>query len=730
MTRSLPGDRRLPVRARNDTSARGPVDPRRCLSSRSVARLPDARTRGWLRSRTTYDRIGGVGCVVGGGPCGIRARRGPRHRGGDRRHLGGHALARRRDRAHRARARARVGRQGPHPACRFRSRTWPGPRSAACRRRSRGARCGWGPSSSSTTAPRRPSPAWRPGTWSRSTRCRSRCGASSVSTSRPARRSERPLAAPVWTFDAGSPLWAGATFADGTVYAGGAGRAGARGRRAERAEEVVLQGGRADPHAPDGRGGRPLLPGRRRVPLQARDRERGRAVAGPRGREADRASAVRQPEVALRPVRVGRHGGRRAALPRHARRRVVAIDPARGEKAWEFASGDSVLAAPAVEGDRVFFGSFDGHVYALEAGTGKLVWKRDTHGPVVSTPALAGDRVIVGNRSYDLLGLDARTGEPLWTRYIWFSWVESSAPCGTVSPTSARRTPRPSTRSTRGRASGGGRRTSTAGPGASRPSRKRASTPGRPARRTTWPATRASSWRWTGRRDGLRGTTWRSRPRPGSYGFPGSPAVGAGLVFVTGLDGKAVRLRSSSRDRLLYPPIPTKERIALCVLSRSSRRRAGAAGPEEGRETGQSVGSEGLGEPGELGAVGMEGCRTGRAAAGVRHRQLALEGARADRACEGGAGVIGRRGGAQGEPLESPVHGQPFAVLAGLALPGRKGRQAVRARARHCSAGSRRGPWRGPALWCAAGEPCPGVCSDRAFCQPILTTTIIYISGS
>lgn len=30
-----------------------------------------------------------------------------------------------------------------------------------------------------------------------------------------------PVVAPVWTFDAGSPLWAGATFADGTVYVGG-----------------------------------------------------------------------------------------------------------------------------------------------------------------------------------------------------------------------------------------------------------------------------------------------------------------------------------------------------------------------------------------------------------------------------------------------------------------------------------------------------------------------------
>ncbi len=129
-----------------------------------------------------------------------------------------------------------------------------------------------------------------------------------------------PVAAPVWTFDAGSPLWAGATFADGTVYAGG-------------------QDGQL--HAVDARSGRKRWSFKAGGPIRTRPTvagadlyfqaddgflyklargERGSALAGPGGREADRAAAVRQPEVALRPVRVGRDGGRWAALPRHARR--------------------------------------------------------------------------------------------------------------------------------------------------------------------------------------------------------------------------------------------------------------------------------------------------------------------------------------------------------------------------------------------------------------------------
>ena len=231
----------------------------------------------------------------------------------------------------------------------------------------------------------------------------------------------------MWTFDAGSPLWAGATFADGTVYAGG--------------QDGAL-------HAVDARSGRKRWSFKAGGPIRTRPTVTGAdlyfqaddgflyKLGAGSGEVRWRVRVVEKPIERLPfdnpKSRYDRFGsdvtvaGGRLYLGTHDGR-VVAIDPARGEKAWEFASGDSVLAAPAVEGDRVFFGSFDGYVYALEAETGKLVWTRDTKGAIVSTPAVVGDRVVVGNRNYDLVGLDARSGEPLWTRYIWFSWVESSA---------------------------------------------------------------------------------------------------------------------------------------------------------------------------------------------------------------------------------------------------------------------------------------------------------------
>jgi outer membrane protein assembly factor BamB len=349
---------------------------------------------------------------------------------------------------------------------------------------------------------------------------------------------EAPLAEPVWTFEAGSPLWAGATLADGTVYAGG-------------------QDGQL--HAVDARTGRRRWSFKAGGPIRTRATASGtalyfqaddgylHALAAASGEERWRARVVEKPierlpfddpksrydrfgsDVAVASGRLflGTHDGR-----------VLALDPARGETLWEFASGDSVLAAPAVDGGRVFFGSFDGHVYALEAASGKLLWKRDTRGPVVSTPAVAGDRLVVGNRSYDLVGLDARTGEPAWTRYIWFSWVESSAvvrdglayvgssDAAAVYAFDARTGERrwktdvfgwawgqPAVTDARVYAGTASQKDYLAGHVGLVVAMDRAT--GRPV------------WRYVGQ-----------AAAAGPYGFPGSPAVGEGRVFVTGLDGR------------------------------------------------------------------------------------------------------------------------------------------------------------------------------------------------
>jgi outer membrane protein assembly factor BamB len=237
-----------------------------------------------------------------------------------------------------------------------------------------------------------------------------------------------PAPKPVWTFEAGSALWAGPTFADGTLYVGdqagvvhaidartGKERWSFKTAGAIRTRPTVAAGDlyvQADDGylyklgAADGKE-------RWRVAVVDKPVER-LPFDNPKSRFDRFGSDVTVHEGRLY---VGTHGGR-----------VIALDPAKGTTVWEFAAGDAVLAAPAVRDGRVYFGSYDKNVYALDAVSGKLVWKTDAKGSVVSTPAVTDDGglLVVGTRAYDLLGLDAKTGAVVWKQYIWFSWVESS----------------------------------------------------------------------------------------------------------------------------------------------------------------------------------------------------------------------------------------------------------------------------------------------------------------
>jgi outer membrane protein assembly factor BamB len=347
-----------------------------------------------------------------------------------------------------------------------------------------------------------------------------------------------PLVEPTWTFDAGSPLWAGATFAEGRVYTGGQdGALHALDAQTGKESWSFRAGGAIRTRATVAEG---------ELYFQADDGFLYKLSAAT-GTERWRVRVVEKPIVRLPfddpKSRFDRFGsdvttsGGRLFLGTHDGH-VLAVDPVRGSRIWEFAAGDSVLAAPAVDSGRLYFGSYDRHVYALDAATGKLLWKRDTNGAVVSTPAVDGDRLVVGNRCYDLLTLATKTGDVVWKRYIWFSWIESSALV----------------------------RDGVAYVGSSDAAAAYAFDVG--TGRPLWAAD-VYGWAWgqpavtdqrvyvgtasqqgylAGHRGGLMALdrrtgrpVWRyaaASAASGSYGFPGSPAIGSGLLFVTGLDGR------------------------------------------------------------------------------------------------------------------------------------------------------------------------------------------------
>jgi outer membrane protein assembly factor BamB len=83
--------------------------------------------------------------------------------------------------------------------------------------------------------------------------------------------------------------------------------------------------------------------------------------------------------------------------------------------AWRFRTGGKVRSTPAVEGDRVVFGSEDGFVYAVALPTGAEAWRARIGGDVSSSPAIAGERVVVLGADGTLRALGLQDGRPVWS---------------------------------------------------------------------------------------------------------------------------------------------------------------------------------------------------------------------------------------------------------------------------------------------------------------------------
>ena len=151
---------------------------------------------------------------------------------------------------------------------------------------------------------------------------------------------------------------------------------------------------------------------------------------------------------------------------------------------------------------------------------------------------MVGDRLVVGNRCYDLLGLDAATGEVAWKRYIWSSWVESSATvrdgvayvgssdAAAVYAFDARTGARRWAADVHGWAWG-------------QPAVTAARVYSGVSGQVGYPVPHGGGLLALDRTTGE--VVWRygaTAPAAGAFGFPGSVAVGEGLAFATGLDGR------------------------------------------------------------------------------------------------------------------------------------------------------------------------------------------------
>ncbi|HEU5346589.1 MAG TPA: toll/interleukin-1 receptor domain-containing protein [Ktedonobacterales bacterium] len=89
--------------------------------------------------------------------------------------------------------------------------------------------------------------------------------------------------------------------------------------------------------------------------------------------------------------------------------------PPSGTLLWRIQANGLIDAPPAVAGDGVYFGSFDGMVYAVDAASGSTRWQYQTHGQIHGTLAVADGHVYVGSDDKTLYAIELGNGNKSWS---------------------------------------------------------------------------------------------------------------------------------------------------------------------------------------------------------------------------------------------------------------------------------------------------------------------------
>lgn len=118
--------------------------------------------------------------------------------------------------------------------------------------------------------------------------------------------------------------------------------------------------------------------------------------------------------------------------------KMAAVNASDFSLIWEFPKDDTfacgggeetdhdlraIYGAPVIDGGRVYFGAYDGNVYAVNSEDGQCEWqshkatdpsvgcKREPEGPIIGGMALADDILYVGSEDGQLYGIEAESGQ-------------------------------------------------------------------------------------------------------------------------------------------------------------------------------------------------------------------------------------------------------------------------------------------------------------------------------
>lgn len=114
---------------------------------------------------------------------------------------------------------------------------------------------------------------------------------------------------------------------------------------------------------------------------------------------------------------------------------MYALDAKTGALAWAFRTGGVVHSSPALAGENLVVGSWDGAVYALDAASGEQRWRFQTQTEqkvnvmtgIQASPSVDGDTVYIGSRDGFFYALDAGSGRQKWRYDAQGTWVAASA---------------------------------------------------------------------------------------------------------------------------------------------------------------------------------------------------------------------------------------------------------------------------------------------------------------
>ncbi|WP_239615623.1 outer membrane protein assembly factor BamB family protein [Cohnella mopanensis] len=113
----------------------------------------------------------------------------------------------------------------------------------------------------------------------------------------------------------------------------------------------------------------------------------------------------------------------------NANAELLAFNVDTGKRLWEYQATAPIKSSPIHDDKTVYFGDWEGYIYAVDKKNGELRWSyktppNDRHKAIQSTPVLHEGVLYAGARDFKLYAIDALSGNPLWYQ-VAPAWVAS-----------------------------------------------------------------------------------------------------------------------------------------------------------------------------------------------------------------------------------------------------------------------------------------------------------------